>query len=372
MGSSARCFATNRRTSVAFSLAALVLSATCAMPAQEPAPVVPQAQPQVPVGTLEPGLPNAPSTAASISGTVADTDQAAIPAAKVSLEDTDSKVTRSTTSDAIGAFSFTGIPQGKYIVRISAPGFASWKITDVIVLHEAEAFLIPQVQLGVEAINTTVNAITQEDLAEQQITAEEHQRILGILPNFFVTYVPNAAPLTSRQKFKLAFVVSTDPLTFMTTGITAGIEQAQGDFSGYGSGFPGYAKRYGATYGNRLSATFLGAAFFPTIFHQDPRYFYRGHGRVITRALYAISTTVICKGDNGHFQPNYSNVLGNLGAAFISGTYYPRDQQHTVQVTVSDTLLGVAYGAFGTLFQEFLLRHVTHGAPPLPAKTASP
>jgi hypothetical protein len=208
-----------------------------------------------------------------------------------------------------------------------------------------------------------VNAITVEDLAEQQITVEEHQRILGILPNFYVSYVPNAAPLTREQKFKLALHVSYDPVTFFTTGVAAGIEQWQGDFSGYGQEFSGYAKRYGATYGDRLSSTMLGAALLPSLLHQDPRYFYRGHGRVVVRALYAISTVAVCKGDNGHWQPNYSNVLGNLGAAGISTLYYPSSDQHDLQVTVTNTLLGVAEGAFGTLFQEFLLRHLTHGAP---------
>jgi hypothetical protein len=99
------------------------------------------------------------------------------------------------------------------------------------------------------------------------------------------------------------------------------------------------------------------------LLHQDPRYFYRGHGHIIVRALYAVSTVAVCKGDNGHWQPNYSNVLGNLGAAGISTLYYPSSDRHSVQVTVDNTLLGVAEGAFGTLFQKFLLRHLTHGAP---------
>ena len=226
-------------------------------------------------------------------------------------------------TDGNGAFTFDAVPPGTYIVKISASGFASWKINGVIILHEAENFVIPNVELGVEEINTTVNAITMEDLAEQQITAEMHQRILGILPNFYVSYIPNAAPLTRKQKFKLAFHVSTDPLTFFTTGVTAGIEQWQGDFSGYGSGFSGYAIRYAAAYGDNLSATMLGSALLPSLFHQDPRYYYRGHGHVIVRALYALSTVVVCKGDNGHWQPNYSNVGGNLGAAGISSLYYP-------------------------------------------------
>ena len=132
-------------------------------------------------------------------------------------------------------------PEGRYIVRINAPGFASWKIKDVLVVQRGRGVVVPEVQLGVEAITTTVSAITMEDLAEQQITVEEHQRILGVLPNFYVSYLPDAAPLTRKQKFKLAVHVSVDPVTYFTTGVTAGIEQWQGDFAGYGQEFSGYA-----------------------------------------------------------------------------------------------------------------------------------
>ncbi len=301
--------------------------------------------------------------AGSIAGMVADTDNASIVGASVQLESRDTKTRVSATTDASGTFRFAPVAAGSYVVTITAKGFAAWHIKDVLVVHESESVVLPQVQLGVEGITTDVNAITLEDLAEEQITAEEHQRILGILPNFYVSYVPHAAPLTRRQKFKLALVVSTDPVTFFTTGVTAGIEDWQGDFSGYGVGLSGYAERYAATYGDRLSSTFLGAALLPSLLHQDPRYFYRGHGKVITRALYAVSTTVVCKGDSGRWQPNFSNVLGNLGAAGISTLYYPESSRHSVQVTVDNTLLGVATGAFGTLFQEFLLKHVTRGVP---------
>ena len=313
--------------------------------------------------SVSPPAQAAEAPSGSIAGTVADTDNAFLPGATVQLESRDTKTRLSATTDASGSFRFGRLAPGQYVVTIAAKGFAAWHIEDVLVVHEGESVALPQVQLGVEGITTNVSAITLEDLAEEQITAEEHQRILGILPNFYVSYVPNAAPLTRKQKFKLALVVSTDPVTFFTTGVTAGIEDWQGDFSGYGVGFAGYAERYAATYGDRLSSTFLGAALFPSLLHQDPRYFYRGHGKVVTRALYAISTTVVCKGDNGKWQPNFSNVLGNLGSAGISTLYYPASERHSVQVTVDNTLLGVATGAFGTLFQEFLLKHVTKGVP---------
>ncbi len=269
-------------------------------------------------------LATATPVSGSIAGSITDTDGAGIPNGRVTLENVESKGMRTANSDSHGVFLFPSVPPGNYVVTVHANGFSPWKIKNIILLHEGEDLVVPEIQLGVESISTTVNAISIEDLAEQQITAEEHQRILGILPNFYVSYVSNAAPLTRKQKFKLAVHVSVDPVTYFTTGVTAGIEQWQGDFAGYGQEFSGYAKRYGATYGDRLSSTFLGAALLPSLLHQDPRYFYRGHGNVVVRALYAISTVAVCKGDNGHWQPNYSNVLGNLGSAGISTLYYPR------------------------------------------------
>jgi hypothetical protein len=268
-------------------------------------------------------------------------------------------------TDTTGSFTLAPIAPGTYRIRIKSPGFTSWKVEDIQV-RPAQSVTLAPIELGVEAIATVVDAITVEDLAEQQITAEEHQRILGVLPNFYVSYVRNAQPLTRRQKFKLALVVSRDPITFGTTAITAGIEQAQGDLAGYGPGITGYASRFAAAYGDHLSATFLGSALFPSIFRQDPRYFYNGRGSVLHRALYAISTVVICKGDNGHWQPNYSNVLGNIGSGAISSLYYPNSAKHDLQTSVDNIFIGIGEGSFGTLFQEFLLRHVTHGVPQQP------
>lgn len=179
-------------------------------------------------------VPEANATG-SVSGVVTDTDGSAVATAQVALDPEQAaapSATRTVAADEHGVFSFADVAEGRYILRINAPGFASWKIKEVLVVHAGEAVVVPTVQLGVEGITTTVSAISQEDLAEQQITAEVHQRILGVLPNFYVSYAPNAAPLTRRQKFKLAAHVSVDPVTFFTTGVTAGIEQWQGGFDG--------------------------------------------------------------------------------------------------------------------------------------------
>ena len=96
--------------------------------------------------------------------------------------------------------------------------------------------------------------------------------MLGVIPNFYVSYTPNAVPLTTRLKFRLAWKSIIDPFTFGITGAIAGIEQANNTFSGYGQGAQGYAKRYGAAYADLVSGTLLGGAILPSLFKQDPRY----------------------------------------------------------------------------------------------------
>src|SRR5262249_25891874 len=156
------------------------------------------------------------------------------------------------------------------------------------------------------------------EVAQIEVKDEEKQRVFGVIPNFYVSYVPNAAPLSTRQKFELAWKTTIDPFTFGVVGAVAGVQHAQNDFSGYGQGAQGYAKRYGATYADVVVGTFLGSAGLPSLLKQDPRYFFKGTGTVHSRLSYALANAVVCKGDNGRWQPNYSSILGNLAAGGIS------------------------------------------------------
>src|SRR4051794_20946767 len=159
--------------------------------------------------------------------------------------------------------------------------------------------------------------------AEKELKQQVHQRILGVIPNFNTSFIPNAAPLTSRQKFHLAFRSAIDPFQFVAAGMVAGIEQGLDSFHDYGQGAEGYGKRLGAAYADSFTGGILGGGVFPSLLHQDPRYFRKGTGSVKGRFFYAISTTVRTRNDHGKWVPNYSNILGNLGAGTISNLYYP-------------------------------------------------
>jgi hypothetical protein len=295
--------------------------------------------------------------------------------ANVSLEGVPSEERQTQVTDSSGAFTFPDLAAGTYRVTITARSFADWTQSD-IALSAGQYFDLPEIVLKVAPANTNVEVVfTPYEEAEEQIKAQEQQRILAVFPNFYTSYVWHAVPMTSGQKFRLAVRTSIDPVTFGVAAATAGIEEGSDSFSGYGSGGDGYAKRFGAAYADDVIDTFIGSAILPSILHQDPRYFYKGTGSVPSRALYAISTVVICKGDNGHWQPNYSNVGGNLISAGISNLYYPASNRNGAVETIDNALISTAEGAATALLQEFVIKKLSRGVQqqppspqPIPAK----
>lgn len=188
--------------------------------------------------------------------------------------------------------------------------------------------------------------------SEQQLKLQEKQRILGLMATFNTTQNQNALPLSPRQKFQLFFKSVTDPWPFALTAVVAGISQASDDFPAYGQGMQGYAKRYGAAYTDYFVGNFFGNAVLPSLLHEDPRYYQRGHGKFITRALWAAASTGWSKRDNGTWGPNYSNVTGNLIGAAISNVYYPNAEQ-TVGDTIQRGVTVTIEGAIGAELIEF-------------------
>jgi hypothetical protein len=194
---------------------------------------------------------------------------------------------------------------------------------------------------------------SQHDKAEQQIKEQEKQRVLGILPSFNVSYRSDAVSLTAKQKLSLAFHSTTDPVAFAAAFVVAGAHEVTDSDKGFGWGIEGYGKRSGAAYLDAFNGTMIGNGILPAILHQDPRYFRLGHGTATHRMLYALMTNVMCKHDKtGKWEPNYSNVAGNIASGAISNLYYPSDGSGIGQ-TFTNGFIVTAEGGFGSLFQEF-------------------
>lgn len=303
----------------------------------------------------------------SISGRIVDQSGAPIVGARVRLmlgwqsPGQDVLAGGNAVTDDDGQFSFSNVAPGAFQVEVAFDGFASQTASGV--LFSGEARTTPQIALVVAAAATQL-VVTPSllEIAEDQIKEEEKQRIIGVFPNFYVTYVRDAVPLSPKQKFELAWKSTVDPVNFAVTGVVAGFQQAQNDFGGYGQGAQGYAKRYGASFGDSVTSTFIGGAILPSLLKQDPRYFYKGEGSARSRVLYALANAVICKGDNGRWQPNYSSILGNLAAGGIANLYYPAKDRNGLGLTVETALIGIGATAATNLLQEFVIRRFTPGA----------
>jgi len=334
-------------------------SSPAQQPEHTPAPTAPL--PAMPI----------PQTQGSITGIVTDADDASISNARIILTDTASSPTENsppqqkaltalTAND--GSFILTSIPPGPFTLTIVATGFATRQVTGQ--LQPSQALTLDTIVLVASSATTEIQVTaTQTDIAQAQIGEEEKQRVLGVIPNFYVSYVSDPVPLTPAQKFQLAGHTLIDPVNLILNGVAAGVQQATDTYA-WGEGVEGYSKRYAAAYGNFLTGTLLGDAVLPILFKQDPRYFYKGAGTIRHRALYAIANAVICKGDNHHWQVNYSAILGGLASGALSNLYYPAPNRSGVGLTFEAAGFGTAISAASNLLQEFLIPKLTPHIPP--------
>ncbi len=302
------------------------------------------------------------SSTASITGVVQDSSGAVIPDAQVSLLGPDGRVEKVVSADNGGEFRFENLSHGPFRVAITLTGLAPF-LSPEITLNDNQSYALQNVSLAVAPTTTDVQVTaTTEEIADAQLKSEESQRIFGLLPNFYTSYIHDAAPLNDRQKFSLAAHAIFDPSQFVISGIAAGVEQENRSFAGYGFGASGYAKRYAADFGDQLTGTLIGNAILPSILHQDPRYFYQGSGTKKSRFLHAIAFSVIARGDNGALQPNYSSIVGGLASGALSNLYYPHADRGT-GLLFRNAGFGILGRAGDGLVREFVLKRLTTHIP---------
>jgi len=213
--------------------------------------------------------------------------------------------------------------------------------------------------------------LTEEEkkkAAENELQRELHQRLAGVVPNFNAVLDGSNVPLSAGQKMRASFRSAIDPYQFGLALITSGYGQgtdshssidSAGNHHGYPQGWGGFGERYGANYVDQFNGTIIGNGILPALLHQDARYFRMGEGHSFSkRFLYSLSTTVRCKSDKGNWQPNYSNVLGNIVSGGISNLYYPKAERGFA-LTIEQGMEVTAEGSIGALLIEFYpdIRH---------------
>lgn len=326
-----------------------------------PADAQPAPLPNAPDFLQEPAQP-AESQTGNISGTVFDMSGDVLQGATLTLAGSAGFAARTTKSGTEGQFEFASLPAGTYTISATGAGMSQYR-SSPIELKAGEFRIVQRITLAVSggATSVTVTA-NEEELSQQQVQIAVQQRVIGVVPNFYSSFDWNAPPMMAKQKYHLVFRALIDPVSFLAVAGIAGAEQYKGVFPAYGSGIEGYGKRYGAALANRISGDLLGRGVYPSIFHQDPRYFYKGRGSVASRTLYAMEAAVMTRSDSGKWEPNYSQVLGNFSGGAISMLYYPASDRGASLVLLNG-LADTGADAASNLIREFLLKRITSHVP---------
>ena len=294
----------------------------------------------------------------TVQGRVLDEAGAAVAAAPVKLEFETGEF-HTTHTDAEGSYSFSALPAGEFALTATARGFASFTNPRTL-LAPGQTLQLADIALSVAplSVHAEVTA-SKREVAEAQMQSEVKQRLIGFLPNYYVVYFKDPAPLSAGQKMRLAFRLVIDPVTFGIDAAQAAAETNSKNYEEYGTGAEGFAKRYAAAYADDFIGTVVGSGLMHVVFRQDPRYYYKGSGSVHSRVLYALSWSFRCKGDNGKWQVNYSSLLGDIASASISNLYYPKAIRNSAGETVKYSVLGLASQSVNALLQEFLFKKIT-------------
>ena len=293
----------------------------------------------------------------SIRGTAVDSNNDTIPNATIVLQKPVGDPLTVVTKDD-GSFAFHDITPGiAYQVTVAAEGFAEWSAS--VTVEPGQEKTLTDVTLHILAVQRAVTVTySSEEVAAQQLKAEERQRVLGFIPNLYVTYEPHPEPLTTKMKFHLAYKDLTHPVSFVRVAAWAGVQQARDNPDEWRQGAKGYDKRLGAGFADATTGSLISNAILPSLLHQDPRYFYQGTGTKWSRARHAMLAPFVCKGDNGATQPNYSEWGGSLIGYSISTAYYPSSSRTAGHVFEN---FGIDMGlhVVSSLVQEFVLDKFT-------------
>ncbi len=180
----------------------------------------------------------------------------------------------------------------------------------------------------------------------------ESKRILGVVPNYRTSPTLHPfVPISPAQKFKVASQDAFDRGTVALAMVFAGEAQLTKADPSFGQGGAGYGRYFGTAYGDYLIGDFMTEGIYPTLLHQDPRYFRKGTGSGWSRFGYAVGQIIFTHNDEGKTAFNYSEILGNSSAVAISMAYYPDNRDASDAVVKLCNQLGV--DAASNVLKEF-------------------
>jgi len=214
-------------------------------------------------------------------------------------------------------------------------------------------------------VDPTEPSVAQSN--ENNDPPRESKRILGIVPNYRTSpSLQSYEPLTPGEKFKIATEDSFDRGTVALAVLFGGEGQLTNSNRSFGQGAAGFGRYFGASYGDFVIGDYMTEAVFPTLLHQDPRYFRHGTGSGWSRLRYAMGQVFWTHRDSGGMQFNYSEVIGNSTAVAISNAYYVNNRTASDATSRLGMQLGVDMAAnilkefWPDLERKFRRKHYQH------------
>jgi len=184
-------------------------------------------------------------------------------------------------------------------------------------------------------------------------TGTVNDRIFEVLPNYGTVENANELPpISSGQKFRLATAGVFDWAAYPFNGLLSAIDQAKDEPKSWGQGWGAYGKRFGASFADNSIGTYMTTAIFPSLLHEDPRYYQLGKGGFRRRAYHAVNRLFVIRTDSGHDRFNYSESVGNAIAAGISNIYHP-EEDRTVSRNLTTFAFLIIYDGLSNELKEF-------------------
>lgn len=209
------------------------------------------------------------------------------------------------------------------------------------------------------------DAVGKSNLEKE--TGTVNDRIFAVLPNYGTVETGKALqPLRPGQKFRLATASVFDWAAYPFNGALAAISQAKNDPPAWGQGWGAYGKRYGESFADNGIGTYMTTAVFPSMLHEDPRYYEMRQGSFTRRFSYGISRLFVTRTDSGSMRFNYSESIGNAAAAAISNIYHPAEDRNAARNAKTLGFL-ILYDGLSNELKEFwpdIRRKVFHKTTP--------
>ncbi len=299
----------------------------------------------------------------TIIGTVLDVTGQTVPGATVVLQGPAPGDSQTVVTQDNGFFKFDGVkPATPCRITVTAQGLASWS-SNPLVVTPGQFLNVTGIALRPAIVQTSMTVVPADEVAVEQLHAEEKQRVFGFVPNFYVVYDHDAVPLPAKLKFELALKTLTDPVTMAGFAANAAIYQMS-NYPSYQQSAKGYGERLGATFAGGYTNILVGDAILPALLHQDPRYFYQGTGTTKSRLRHALSSAFVARGDNGRSQINFSGIGGDLASGAMANAYYP-SRDRGAGLVLRGALIGLGGRMVEGVVQEFVLHKFTRRGEPL-------